>query len=427
MIGLGVLAGARVAAAQEAQIGYQGLPQKASGEQATGINVAEGMLLHVGAGAEAGYDSNVFYANSQTGTVTGSGIIRTTAYAELTNTSRTGGTPSGLSFDVRGGLTYRRYTSDDPGVVKYRDAFQPAAGLSLGYGAGRLSFQLTDSFIRIEDPPYASSTAAPLSRDSNLASAEMRYAPGGGRINTILRYTNIVDIFESTQFAYASAVTHQLMLDVSWKWLPKTAIFVQANQGYVTYLSSNTKKVSSYPLHVIGGLRGLITPKVSVNLSVGYANSFYSSGASTSGFLGSTFVEAQATMTPTMMSRVLAGYHHDFANSVISSYYYDDSVYASYVQQLGGRLAFDLSGRVSHRQYQGLLFDATGMATRADNIVNVGATLDYFIRNWIYAGVGYSLLANVSGYHLPPGPGATMGDSVEYTKHQVFARLGVTY
>src|SRR5258708_26337777 len=153
MVGLGVLASARIGVAQDLVIGYQGLPQKASGESATGINVAEGMLLHVGAGAEAGYDSNVFYGSPQSATV-GSGIIRTTGYAELTNSSRTGGAPSGLSFDLRGGLTYRRYTSDNPGVVKYRDAFQPVAGLSLGYGAGRLSFQLTDPFNRTQDPPH---------------------------------------------------------------------------------------------------------------------------------------------------------------------------------------------------------------------------------------------------------------------------------
>ena len=63
-IGLGVLAGARTAAAQEAAaIGYQGLPQKASGEQATGINVAEGMLLHVGAGAGNQVLNNFITAN----------------------------------------------------------------------------------------------------------------------------------------------------------------------------------------------------------------------------------------------------------------------------------------------------------------------------------------------------------------------------
>ncbi|HVZ71742.1 MAG TPA: hypothetical protein VHJ20_05145 [Polyangia bacterium] len=419
-----MLISARLAVAQEVTIGYQGLPYKHTGESATGINVAEGMLLHVGAGVEAGYDSNVFYGNSDTG-VTGSGIIRATGYAEFTNTTRATGAPGGLTFDLRGGMTYRRYTSDDPAVVPFHDAFMPSAGLSLGYGTGRLSFQLTDSFVRVEDPPYANSTNYPLSRDSNLATAEVHWSPGGGRISTMFRYTNVIDVFEATAFEYGSTVTHQLLADVSWKWLPKTAIFIDAYQGYVTYLNAGAAdkagKVDSYPLHVLAGLRGLITPKLSVNLSVGYANSFSSSGATTGGIFGSTFIEAQATYNPTLMSRLVGGYHHDFANSVISAFYYEDAIYASYVQQLGGRLAFDLSGRYAHRNYQALLFPGAGEpATRVDNLFTLGATLDYFVRNWIYAGVGYSLLSNVSDYQVA-------GHSVEYTKHQVFARVGVSY
>jgi hypothetical protein len=125
-------------------------------------------------------------------------------------------------------------------------------------------------------------------------------------------------------------------------------------------------------------------------------------------------------MTPTMLSRVTVGYHQDFQNSVISSFYYDYSVYASYVQQVAGRLALDLSGRFSHRQYEGLLFDVMG--DRTDNVVLAGATLDYFIRNWAYAGIGYAFVADFSDYRLPQS-----GLPVDYVKHQVFARLGLTY
>ena len=56
------------------------------------------------------------------------------------------------------------------------------------------------------------------------------------------------------------------------------------------------------------------------------------------------------------------------------------------------------------------------MTGRTDDFVQVGATLDYFIRNWIYAGVGYSLISNSSNI-----------SSVEYLKQQMFVRLGLTY
>ena len=65
---LTTMAGSPLAFAQQGQgevtIGYQGLPYKATGESRTGIQLSESVLMHVGAGAEAGYDSNVFYQDA---------------------------------------------------------------------------------------------------------------------------------------------------------------------------------------------------------------------------------------------------------------------------------------------------------------------------------------------------------------------------
>jgi hypothetical protein len=422
------LLGARRAAAQDVTVGYQGLPYKVVGESRTGINVSEGVILHVGAGVEAGYDDNVFYSNSQSpGGVVGSGIIRVNSFAEISNASRVGGSPSAIVYDVRAGLLYRDYTSSNPAVQSYSNAFMPSAGLSLSTTTGTTSFQLVDAFLRTEDPPYAgvaTDNPTPITRNNNLATIQASWAPGGGRISGTLRYTNQIDIFdESSGFSYANSVSHQLMLDVSWKWLPKTAIFLQATQGYVSYLSQDPMgKVPSYPFHVYAGLRGLITPKISALVALGYANAFYSSGTTTGGFLGSTYIDAQGTYVPTLLSRVVLGYHQDFQNSVISNFYYSYSVYLSYVQQLMGRLSLDLSGRYSYLSYQGLLGAQNAGMSRTDNTVTAGATLDYFFRSWIYGGVGYSLTVDSSDYKIPG-----TGLPVSYTKQQVFARLGVTY
>src|SRR6186713_2501478 len=87
----------------EVTIGYQGLPYKASGETATGIQLSDGVLMHVGAGAEAGYDSNVFYSSFDP---QGSAIIRTSLFADASNATR-GGSTGRISFNMRAGLTYR--------------------------------------------------------------------------------------------------------------------------------------------------------------------------------------------------------------------------------------------------------------------------------------------------------------------------------
>jgi len=415
----GTLLVARAARAQgtaEVTIGYQGLPYKSSGESNTGIQVSEGVLLHVGAGAEAGYDTNVFYQNVDP---IGSALIRTSVFGDLSNATRTGAAGR-ISFDARAGVVYRRYQSDNPFVQNFNNAWMPTAGLALSAGGGQFGFGIADTFARLEDPPYNEAQLVPITRYNNQASAEGRWAPGGGRITATLRYTNMIDIFQGT-YSYASTDGNYLMLDGAWKWLPKTAVFVNAQQGYIFYLNeaqaTANGKESSYPLLVTAGLRGLLTEKTSATVALGYTNGFYGGGVSTGGFWGSTYLDLSATLRPTFLSRIVAGYRHDFQNAVIASFSYNETFYASYVQQIAGRLALDLSGRYSHRNYQGQFVDPVQMVTgREDNFVQVGASLDYFVRNWVYAGVGYSLLNNNS--NIP---------SVEYLKQQMFVRLGLTY
>ena len=89
-------------------------------------------------------------------------------------------------------------------------------------------------------------------------------------------------------------------------------------------------------------------------LALGYMNGFYSSGATRpAAFWGSTFADLSFTVRPTMLSRVVLGYRHDFENSVISNFYYNETGYASYVQQIAGRLALDLSGRYVAQELPG--------------------------------------------------------------------------
>jgi len=405
---------ARAALAQEVTIGYQGLPYKMSGETATGIQVAEGVLLHVGAGAEAGYDSNVFYDNTN---AVSSPMIRTSLFGEMTNATRTA-PATRLTFDLRDGVTYRRYQSDNADVQNFSNAWMPTAGLALSTGGGQFGFAIADTFARIEDAPYTQGTRVPINRYNNQASVEGRWAPGGGRLTATLRYTNMVDIFQDS-YQYASADYNYLMLDAAWKWLPKTAVFVNAQQGYVFYLNdaeaAANNKQSSYPLLVTAGLRGLLTEKTSAILQLGYQNGFYAGGQSTGGFLGSTYAELSFSVRPTMLSRIVAGYRHDFTNAVIAAFSYNETVYASYVQQIAGRLALDLSGRYVHRNYGGAFVDPS-QADRSDDFIQGGATLDYFVRNWVYFGVAYSVLSNSSNIA-----------SVEYLKQQTFVRLGLTY
>ena len=319
-ISLGALLTGRVALAQEeVTIGYQGLPYKSSGESNTGIQVAEGVLLHAGVGVEAGYDTNVLYAETNP---QGSALIRVMPFLDLTNATRNGPASKTLTFDIRGGLLYRHYFSDAQDIQPFNNAYNPNAGvsLSLGGSSGRLR----------DCGRLRSNRGSSISGADRGRGAGAQQQPGVGRGSLVAgrrapdRHPSLHEHgrrLRRAAYSYANAMTNTLMLDVSWKWLPKTAVFVNVQQGYIFYFNDQIAvtqpgrgemmgKSSSYPLFATAGLRGLLTEKTSAVLTLGYVNAFYSNGASTDGFLGSTYADLAFTVRPTQLSRFVVGARH---------------------------------------------------------------------------------------------------------------------
>jgi hypothetical protein len=413
------------------------LPIKTPAGMGTGVQLSDSVILHAGVGAEGGYDNNVFYSDNEH--KVGSPMIRVLPYLEFTNASRTGIIPSGVFFDLGLAASYRQYLSSaiQPGTtdtkISDQHSFMPSANAMLEFSSGQvLSVTLTDTFLRFEDSPYITlsqgnlTASSPITRYVNVASAQLRWAPGGGRLQGLLRYSNTFDKFgEDSHLDFANSVSHEASVDISWKWLPKTALFVRAAQGYVMYTRSDmnadatldTQKFDSYPLRVGAGIRGLITQKLSVNLTLAYANAFYTKGPNPEGALGHISVGADLSYKPTVLTSLGLGYHHDFQNSVIGNFYYADGLVGTLIQQIAGRITAIGSIRYERRVFQFLA------AQRTDNNVQVAAAVDYHPKPWAYIGAGYSLLMNDAA-----APTAAMApQGVDYTKHQVFVRLGVTY
>lgn len=404
-------------------MGTVGVAPQVAVSSARGAQVSDGVILHAGVSGEAGYDSNVFYQESSPASAA---QVRVTPFLELTNAPRTGEMPSGLFFSGRAALTYRKYISDDEDIRRV-PGFMPTVSGVLEHNAGTLSFGITDTFARLEDAPYfRGSMGQAIRRNSNIAAAQLRWSPGGGRLQAMVRYTLTVDWFETDALKIANSTGHEGMLDIAWRWLPKTAVFLQARQGYISYWGSESAssaligpRFSSYPLRVLMGLRGLVTPKTSVTVGVGYQKGFYAGQVDTSGFLGSTLATAELVVLPILSTRLTFGVRHEFQNSVIGQFYYNDGAYASLNQQIAGRLVAQLWARYDYRQYYGI---PGAVEQRKDHVTTAGAMVDFFIRSWAFIGGSYALSVNRSDYSTDP---AAVG--LNFTKHVVLARLGLTY
>ncbi len=420
----------------DVEVGYQSLPNRTPARNQSGVALSDSSLLHVGVGAEAGYDSNVFYGASD---IRGSGILRVVPYLELTNGPRGGQVSSGgqvgssVFYDLGAALTYREYLSSDA-FIRSQRAFMPSGFGNLEVGRNQaLGFGLAEAFTRTEDPPYLTNLGSgPYIRDVNQASAQLRWSPGGGRLTGTLIYQNTLDYFETQNLRVATSMGNLLTLDTAWKWLPKTALTLQVSQGYISYFNTQqgtaVKKPASLPLHALVGLRGLISAKLTVNLAVGYSNGFYDSGrAGPSGVRGSIAGMADLTFRPTLLTTIALGYRHDFQNAILGDFYYVDAVYLNIGQAVAGRVGLGVSARYESRSFRWIPVTggpAGAFTDRHDNYVQAGANLDYHMRDWTYAGVAYTLMLNDSGYEPanPMDPGR-----VNYVKHLVFARLGFAY
>jgi len=376
---------------------------------ATGLKLGEEAILHAGLFADIGYDTNVFY-----GTKDGTSpapVLHITPRLEISNAARDGTIPSGTYYDVSGSVNIVRYlVGSGEQEITEQNAVNPSVGGMAQFSSGQaLSFTLSEVFSRFQQAPYTKSTNV-LTRNNNMASASLTFAPGGGRLRVMLRYSNLIDKYEDT-FDSGSNMGNEGVLDIGWRWLPRTTIYVKAAQGAITYFSSG--RSSSYPLRTLLGLRGLLTEKLSVNLAAGYSNAFYSTGSNPSG-LGNLGAVAEINYAMSLLSRAGLGYHHDFVNSpFVGQFYYLDAVYFAYQQIVASRLVTYLNGRYEHRRY--------GTETRSDDTTTAGAAIDYMIGKFLLAGASYALSLNRTTLHTGPGAG------IDYTKHVFLFRLGVVY
>jgi hypothetical protein len=115
------------------------------------------------------------------------------------------------------------------------------------------------------------------------------------------------------------------------------------------------------------GLRGLLTEKLSVNIAAGYANAFYSSGGSPTGF-GNVGVLAEVNYAMSTLTRAGLGYHHDFVNSPFLGQYYNmDAIYGTFQQMVASRVVTYLFGRFENRR-----FGPANLTSRVDNYIMGG-------------------------------------------------------
>lgn len=393
-----------------------------------GIKLSDRMVFHPGLTTEGRYDTNVFYEEER---LSGAGFLRVIGHIHLATLSPqrlTDGeghkSKQKVRFRLKTAVSFREYFTSNE-AIKDQRAVEVDAGMNLGFHPGRMiSISLADNFARTVTSRNAEITDT-FTRDSNDFRARLGVTPGGGLLQFALGYGLSVDLFEDSRLAFANKYLHSIFFKAKWRLLPKTAITLDANQQFITYYDRfggqdvGYHNNDSYPLRIYLGLVGLITPKLSTTLKVGYGNAFYSDFES----YNMVLAQAQLVYRITRLARATVGYEHNFTDSMFANYFVDEQAYVSYNHLIFSRwlLSFRLDYR--YRTYEGIPPDLN-LPEFTHHLITLSADLGYKIQDWLWAGLGYDL--QYKG--LTAGPRNRQDFfSPNYVKNQFFGKIELSY
>ena len=403
-----------------------------------GIKLTDSLVFHPGLEVEGRYDSNARYGDSSNPfvAVVGAPYLRLVGHLHLatlppqrlTDGENKVSLPK-VAFRLKTAVAYREYFKKE---VEHLRAAEVDAGMELRlFPYSMVTASIFDDFARTV-PEW---TGINVNRNTNRGGLKLRIKPGGGRLEFNVGYTFNFDLIdESKQFAFTNKIGHEIKLTAKWRLLPKTAVFLEATEQIITYLdptggSEAIKDIktsdliansNSSPLRIYLGFSGLITPRFSAMLKVGYANGFYDVNDSYNMVVG----QGEFTFFISPLAKIKGGFEHSFADSFLSNYFVDERAYLGYDHFIINRILLHLSGEYIFRQHEG--FPAT-TATQELNyhVVKVDFGLDYKIFEWFYLGVGYNLeLRKQTTAALQQTNGKYYND---FNKHQVFGKIGLSY
>jgi len=202
-----------------------------------------------------------------------------------------------------------------------------------------------------------------------------------------------------------SYVNLQPGVEARWKFLPKTAIVLDASFDVRSYFTAAGNLPPSL-LKAYAGLSGLITPKLSVQAKVGWGFDFGTSGANT------VLAHLEASYALTESLSVKGGYLRSLFPVPVYGVYGDDRLYVEGKMQLNGRLNLHGAFTFDYVSYY-------GNAKRNDMLISADVGPEYQILQWLTVSGAYLFSSHFSSL--------SSAQSLNYARHELFVRVTFQY
>ena len=423
----------------------------------------ESLILHPSFDVGGGYDSNFWRESAQESSspVNGVAIFRTTAGLTLANRASR---RIGVEWDTTAGLRLATSSTADltnsplDSEVAF-DSFRTRLGLSF-MKRSPVTLDI-EARVKYTERPAVESLREDGYQQLDLHfGPDLRFRPGANPDSRALelrlgyrfalqRYVcdflvcesdDDLTAYEALGANRGQSNTHKLSLVTRWQFFPKTALLLDVQYWVVDYprvydLDARGEEVrapdkDASPLRAELGLKGLITPRISMTIRGGYVNSFHASGESYEGPIGRFHLEYW--LEPVL--RIKLHYQLKLGDDGFANYFVLHRSAFTTTVNLPSRLA--ITGEVGFDYYaysiEGVPSWAEGLQQRKEPILRTKVVFAWAPTDWFDVRASWELEDNNSAfaYCLGEQPGfcaESAYDRVEYTRHLVMLRLATNY
>jgi len=395
------------------------------------------LVLHPGLSLEGGYDSNVFLQN---GDEQDSFILRLGGYLDVATvgTARQSegeaNKPKPQKIEFRGGIGGRlyHYFSD-----RVRDNVGADAHVDFAYNPSSVfRVEVRDAFLRMirpfSNPNTAEGPTISYGRNINTASLDLVARSKSQVLEGRVGYTNYVQIFDSSIYAYGDTMSHRVPASLSWRFFPSSALVYTVeyiNQTYLNpeqVLESPTSLSDNNRVLTLFGYNGSITERTMLSAMIGYTAGFYKQAEDFDDVIAIVNLRWQ----PRATIELNTGYNRSVMASFIGNYTTKNRLHADARFTLAGALQLGVEAWVSFDQSgQALSPDGAWLGNqlyREDIRLWVAILAEYRFKAWLalFGHVGY--LADYTDFQYA-GTDPLLDPVANYQRFEAWLGLRVFY
>lgn len=370
-----------------------------------GIGIRTGNVeWHPGVSGEVGYDSNYYQRASSDieeenfGPPVNSLRFRVTPQLSLKTYDRSAETDDArpqqaFRFDA---LAYASYNEFIPLKKGYAEEFSKLRNVQGGVSAGLdilpqrpWSGRLQGGYTYLAEPTNTGGFNAQFDRHVVSTGASLDWAPGGGAFAwTLVEYNGSLTFFQDADvFHVYDRQIHGLSSHGSWRFLPKTSLFYRTQLDIIRYPEGGQNDGEALEAQM--GVNGLLTKRLALMLSAGWATSFYRDqiglvrnyngpvGQAEIKWYFSAESKLKAGDSNVGASALALGFIRDYSPSYLGDYYRMHRGYIQGSYMMGGRVVTTLSGGVSRIDYPDFMSNGGAQDAFSETRLDVNSFTEY--------------------------------------------------